>query len=94
MSGAIPLLPQYAFKASCLVKKHRDNFTFTFLVSNDLLAIVVSLRNCGHDMCTRSVLHSGHDCHAQSCAVFLSTVIFSGGSDYSAMSKEQISLSP
>jgi hypothetical protein len=30
MSGAIPPLPQYAFLAWCLVKKHRDNFTFTF----------------------------------------------------------------
>jgi hypothetical protein len=30
MSGAILPLPQYAFMAWCLVKKHRDNFTFTF----------------------------------------------------------------
>jgi hypothetical protein len=29
MRGAIPPLPQYAFMAWCLVKKHRDNFTFT-----------------------------------------------------------------
>jgi hypothetical protein len=29
MSGAIPPLPQYAFMAWCLVKKHKDNFTFT-----------------------------------------------------------------
>jgi hypothetical protein len=29
MSGATPLLPQYAFMTRCLVK-HRDNFTFTF----------------------------------------------------------------
>jgi hypothetical protein len=29
MSGAISSLPQYAFMALCLVKKHRDNFTFT-----------------------------------------------------------------
>jgi hypothetical protein len=28
MSGAIHPLPQYAFMAWCLVKKHRDNFTF------------------------------------------------------------------
>jgi hypothetical protein len=28
MRGAIPPLPQYAFMAWCLVKKHRDNFTF------------------------------------------------------------------
>jgi hypothetical protein len=28
MSGAIQPLPQYAFMAWCLVKKHRDNFTF------------------------------------------------------------------
>jgi hypothetical protein len=28
MSGAIYPLPQYAFMARCLVKKHRDNFTF------------------------------------------------------------------
>jgi hypothetical protein len=26
MSGAIHPLPQYAFMAWCLVKKHRDNF--------------------------------------------------------------------
>jgi hypothetical protein len=31
MSGAIPLLPHYAFTAWCLVK-HRDNFTFTFVI--------------------------------------------------------------
>jgi hypothetical protein len=30
MSGAIRPLLQYAFMARCLVKKHRDNFTFTF----------------------------------------------------------------
>jgi len=30
MSGAIRSLPQYAFMAWCSVKKHRDNFTFTF----------------------------------------------------------------
>jgi hypothetical protein len=30
MSGAIPPLPQYAFMAWCVVKKHRDSFTFTF----------------------------------------------------------------
>jgi hypothetical protein len=29
MHGAIPPLPQYVFKAWCLVK-HRDNFTCTF----------------------------------------------------------------
>jgi hypothetical protein len=28
MSGAIHPLPQYTFMAWCLVKKHRDNFTF------------------------------------------------------------------
>jgi len=28
MSGAIHPLPQYAFMAWCLVKKHSDNFTF------------------------------------------------------------------
>jgi hypothetical protein len=28
MSGAIPPHLQYAFMAWCLVKKHRDNFTF------------------------------------------------------------------
>jgi hypothetical protein len=31
MSGAIHPLPQYAFMAWCLVKKHRDNFTFYLL---------------------------------------------------------------
>jgi hypothetical protein len=30
MSGAIPLLPKYAFMAWCLVK-HRDNFTFILM---------------------------------------------------------------
>jgi hypothetical protein len=30
MRGAIPPLPQYSFRASCLVK-HRDNFTFLSL---------------------------------------------------------------
>jgi hypothetical protein len=34
MSGDIHPLPQYAFMAWCLVKKHRDNFTFTFTVHN------------------------------------------------------------
>jgi hypothetical protein len=32
MSGAIPPLSQYVFMAWYLVK-HRDNFTFTFMVS-------------------------------------------------------------
>jgi hypothetical protein len=32
MSGAIPPLPQYAFMVWCLVK-HRDNFTFTFMIA-------------------------------------------------------------
>jgi len=31
MRGAIPLLPEYAVKVWCSVKKtHRDNFAFTF----------------------------------------------------------------
>jgi hypothetical protein len=30
MTGAIPPLSKYALMAWCLVKKHRDNFTFTF----------------------------------------------------------------
>jgi hypothetical protein len=30
MSEAIPPLPQYALMGLCLVKKHRDNFTFSF----------------------------------------------------------------
>jgi hypothetical protein len=30
MSGAIHPLPPYAFMVWCLVKKHRDNFTFIF----------------------------------------------------------------
>jgi len=32
MSGAIHPLPQYAFMAWCLVKKHSDYFTFTLYV--------------------------------------------------------------
>jgi len=35
MRGAVTplhLLPQYAFMAWCSVKKHRDNFIFTFYV--------------------------------------------------------------
>jgi uncharacterized membrane protein len=32
MSGAIPPLPQYAFMAWCLVKKYRNNFTFTHAI--------------------------------------------------------------
>jgi hypothetical protein len=32
MRGAIPTLPQYVFIAWCSVKKHRDNFAFTFEV--------------------------------------------------------------
>jgi len=31
MSGAIPPLLQHDFMAWCSVKKHRDNFTFTFI---------------------------------------------------------------
>jgi len=30
MCGAMPPLSQYAFMVWCSVKKHRDNFTFTF----------------------------------------------------------------
>jgi hypothetical protein len=37
MSGAIPPIPQYAFMAWYLVKKHRDNFTFTFTASRPAL---------------------------------------------------------
>jgi len=36
MSVAIPPLPQYAFMAWCLVKKHRNNFTFTFPFTNHI----------------------------------------------------------
>jgi hypothetical protein len=36
MSEDIPLLPQYAFMAWCLVK-HRDNFTFTLSVPSTRL---------------------------------------------------------
>jgi hypothetical protein len=32
MSGAIPPLLQYASMAWCSVKKHRDKFTFTYVV--------------------------------------------------------------
>jgi hypothetical protein len=35
MHVAIPSLPQYVFMAWCLVK-HRDNFTFTFIVVDKL----------------------------------------------------------
>jgi hypothetical protein len=35
MRGAIPLLPQYAFMAWCLVK-HRDYFTFTLYYWNEM----------------------------------------------------------
>jgi hypothetical protein len=39
MSGAIHPLPQYAFMAWCLFKKHRDNFTFyLFILHNRLSA--------------------------------------------------------
>jgi hypothetical protein len=31
MGGAIHPLPQYTFMTWCLVKKHRDKFTFLFL---------------------------------------------------------------
>jgi hypothetical protein len=40
MRRAIPPLPQYAFMAWCLIK-HRDNFTFTFVLSDILLREVV-----------------------------------------------------
>jgi hypothetical protein len=33
MRGAVLPLPQNAFMAWCSVKKHRDNFTFTLLIS-------------------------------------------------------------
>jgi len=36
MSGAIHPLPQYVFMAWCLVK-HRDNFTFTFIIQSGLM---------------------------------------------------------
>jgi hypothetical protein len=45
MSEAIPPLPQYAFMAWCSVKKHKDNFTFTFTLpveSNPLTAFEVA----------------------------------------------------
>jgi hypothetical protein len=44
MRGAIPPLPQYVFMAWCLVK-HRDNFTFYFIISKQYsnnVAIVLS----------------------------------------------------
>jgi hypothetical protein len=48
MTGAIPLLPQYAFMAWCLVK-HRDNFTF---ILNSL-----SLTSVSHYLMTLFQLH-------------------------------------
>jgi hypothetical protein len=41
MRGAIPLLPQYAFMAWCLVK-HRDNFTFYLATLLGLLKKIVT----------------------------------------------------
>jgi len=38
MSGAITPLPQYAFMAWYLVKKHRDNFSF-YLYSGVILVL-------------------------------------------------------
>jgi len=40
MRGAIPLLSQYIFMVSYLVK-HRDNFTFTFMPSSCYLCVCV-----------------------------------------------------
>jgi uncharacterized membrane protein (GlpM family) len=43
MSGSIPLLPQYAFVAWYLVKKHRDSFTFYLLYVYDSRWFVVGM---------------------------------------------------
>jgi hypothetical protein len=40
MSGAIHPLPQHAFMAWCLVKKHRGNFTFTFTIIIIIIIII------------------------------------------------------
>jgi hypothetical protein len=48
MRGYIPLLPQYAFMAWCIVK-HRGNFTFTFYSSADIIRIIkLSMRLTGY----------------------------------------------
>jgi hypothetical protein len=39
MRGAILSLPQYIFKAGCLVK-HRDNFTFTLFAQKEYLGVL------------------------------------------------------
>jgi len=42
MIGAIPPFPQYAFIASCSVKKkHRDNFTLPFIIIIIIIIIII-----------------------------------------------------
>jgi hypothetical protein len=50
MRGAIPPLPQYAFMEWCLVK-HRYNFTFTFLTSNNACYVIRSRSHTHNTLC-------------------------------------------
>jgi hypothetical protein len=45
MSGAVSPLPQYAFISWCLVKKHRDNFTFYFYGTRRFITLFTRVRN-------------------------------------------------
>jgi hypothetical protein len=46
LRGAIPPLPQYVFIAWCLVK-HRDNFTFTYLMTQRDIILCPCVRGPG-----------------------------------------------
>jgi len=51
MREAITPLPQYAFMAWCLVKKHRNNFTFASPVIKHITPW--KLMGSIHNLCTR-----------------------------------------
>jgi hypothetical protein len=72
MLGAIPPLPQYAFMAWCLVK-HRDNFTFTFTATREILAYRESA-----DLRGRKWREAGEHCVIRSFQILLGRSNYEG----------------
>jgi hypothetical protein len=76
MRRAISPLPQYAFKAWCSVKKHRNNFTFT-LTYLRMIGLLKVYPDPKFPMlkCKFSYYHC-RDCYVRMCDMSLFTCLF------------------